>query len=74
MRHIIDNIYISSCADVAGALDKCSSIALIVGDELDNTIPVAIFYVMTRYGQTYETARNYVLTKLGVYQNMDWSI
>lgn len=64
MTHIIDNVYIASCADMAQFLNQCSDLVLIVGDDFNNTIPVAMTYLMCRYGQTYEAARNYVLMKL----------
>jgi hypothetical protein len=64
MTHIIDNVYLASCADMTNFLYQCSDLAVIVGDDLNNTIPLAICYIMTRYGQTYEAARNYVLAKL----------
>lgn len=64
MAHIIDNVYLASCADVSQVLDKCSDLAVIVGDDLNNTIPVAICYLMSKYGQSYEAARNFIFMKL----------
>lgn len=64
MIHIIDNVYISDCAGVVEYLNICRDVVVLVGDDLNNTVPLAIFYLMTKYGQTYEAARNFVLTKL----------
>jgi hypothetical protein len=64
MTHIVDRVYISTCADVSNFLDKCPDVAVIVGDNYNNTIPLAICYIMIKYGQTYEASRNLVLSKL----------
>lgn len=71
MTHIVDNVYLASCADMANftGMNKCDDLAIIVGDNLNNTIPIAVFYLMTKYGQTYETSRNYVVTKLDAQWN-----
>jgi hypothetical protein len=66
MPHILDNIFLSSCADFTNYLgmNNCNQNAVVVGDNLENTVPLVIFYIMGKYGQTYEAARNFVLSKL----------
>jgi hypothetical protein len=66
MTHIVDNVFLSSCEEVTNFLGRsgCDSAVLIVGNDLNYTIPLAIFYIMMKYSQTYEAARNFVLSRL----------
>jgi len=74
MTHIIDNVFLSSCEDVSNFLGQssCDKVVLIVGNDPNYTIPLAIFYLMVKHEQTYESARNFILTKLGQSSVPEW--